>query len=286
MSNNQTVTAGDEMIIRALLGGQNYDLLTPNFKFLHTTFSKTQDVLSLDIMRLRYEVYCNECHFLKATDYPDGYESDEYDDNAYHVAARNEDGRTVATARLVYADVSGKFPFESHCATYDNFVFPDRQSCAEVSRLVVDKGYRRRPGDSMQGVAKDFVEKAKVRDIPFQEDEAKGKHRRHISPQILMGMFRQMYQHSRDNGTYHWFAAMEKGLARSLDRMGFHFTKVGDETDYYGPVAVYYADLRQLSQNLKESNEFLSRWFEGEPIGFWLVLKTWVKFKLESKRKK
>lgn len=273
------------MIFNALLGRDKRDLLTPNFDFLGDAFTQVKDSVWRDIMRLRYEVYCNECHFLNADDYPDRCESDAYDANAYHVAARNEMGQTVGTVRLVFADSAGRFPFEEHCTIFEHFTFPPREECAEVSRLVVNRGYRRRPGDTLQGVAKKFLEDGRVEAIPLEANDPEGKHRRRISPQILMGMFRQMYQYSRKNGTHYWFAAMEKSLARSLDRMGFHYTQVGPETDYYGPVAVYYADLRQLSHDLRQSNEFLSRWFEGEPIGLWLTLKTWIRFKL-SKHKK
>lgn len=261
------------------------DPLTPDFEFFGTAFTRVKDSLCLDIMKLRYEVYCNECHFLNADDYPDGCESDTYDASAYHVAVRNEAGQVVGTARLVFADQGRRFPFEEHCITFDDFTFPPRAECAEVSRLVVDRGYRRRPGDTMQGVSKVFLEKGRPEMIPLNANDLEGKHRRRICPQILMGMFRQMYQHSRKKGTHYWFAAMEKGLARSLGRMGFNFTQVGPETDYYGQVAVYCADLRKLSHNLRQSSEFLSRWFEGEPITLWLGLKTRVCHRLAGNRK-
>lgn len=274
------------MMLNRLVGRDRRDPLTPNFNFFGSVCERAKESLFLDVFRLRYEVYCRECRFLDADDYPDGLESDAYDASAYHVAARNEADQIVGTVRLVFADAAGRFPFEDHCTTFADFTFPPRAECAEVSRLVVSKGYRRRPGDTMQGVSKNFVEKGRPDAIPIDPDDPEGKHRRRISPQILMGMFRQMYLHSRDNGTHYWFAAMEKSLARSLDRMGFHYTQVGPEVDYYGPVAVYFADLRVLKNDLRNSSEFLSRWFEGEPITLWLTLKTWIHFKLFARGKR
>ncbi|TBR12068.1 MAG: PEP-CTERM/exosortase system-associated acyltransferase [Rugosibacter sp.] len=273
------------MMLNRLLGRDRRDPLTPNFKFFGTAFTRAKESICLDIMKLRYEVYCNECHFLNADDYPDGCEADAYDANAYHVAACNEAGQVVGAVRLVFANQAGCLPFEGHCATFDDFSFPPRAACAEVSRLVVNRGYRRRPGDTMQGMTKRFVEEGRLDAILFETDDPEGKHRRRISPQIFMGMFRQIYQHSRKNGIHYWFAAMEKSLARSLDRMGFHYTRVGPETDYYGPVAVYYADLRQLSADLRKSSEFLSRWFEGQPITLWLILKTWIRIRVLGHKK-
>lgn len=274
------------MLLDVLIGRNRLDPLTPNFNFFGKACAQAKESLSQEILRLRYEVYCRECHFLPAEDYPDGCESDIHDANAYHVAARNEAGEVVGTVRLVFSGLAGRFPFEEHCATFDHFIFPPREECAEASRLVVRKDYRRRPGDTMQGVAKRFVEEGRPDAIPLDTVDPDGQHRRRISPQIMMGMFRQIYQYSRDNGIHYWFGAMEKRLVRALEKMGFHYTQVGPEMDYYGPVAVYFADLRKLSHDLRQSNEFLSRWFEGEPIGLWLTLKTWVHFKMAARKKR
>ncbi|HEY8856228.1 MAG TPA: hypothetical protein VIM43_02585, partial [Rugosibacter sp.] len=71
------------MMFSLLLGRDKRDPLTPNFNFFGTAFTWAKDSICLDIMKLRYEVYCNECRFLSADDYPDGCESDAYDANAY-----------------------------------------------------------------------------------------------------------------------------------------------------------------------------------------------------------
>lgn len=273
------------MMLSLLLGRDKRDPLTPNFNFFGTAFTRAKDSIFLDIMKLRYEVYCDECHFLNAQDYPDGCESDTYDAKAHHVAARNDAGQVIGTVRLVFAEEGEQFPFEEHCEVFPDFFFPPRTECAEVSRLVVRKTYRRRPGDTLQGISKEFREKGRVDIVVPEVNDPKGKHRRHISPQILLGMFREIYRYSRKNGKRYWFAAMEKGLVRSLGKMGFRFVQTGPQTDYYGPVATYFADLDQLEVDVRNANEFLARWFNDEPITLWLALKTWVHFKFISRGK-
>ena len=55
-----------------------------------------------------------------------------------------------------------------------------------------------------------------------------------------------MYAYSRKNGIRHWYAVMERPLARSLLRLNFAFKAIGPQTDYYGPVMPYLADIREL----------------------------------------
>ena len=53
--------------------------------------------------KLRYRVYCLERRFLKAADYPDQLEYDEFDRSSIHIGLVNRDRETLATSRLVTA---------------------------------------------------------------------------------------------------------------------------------------------------------------------------------------
>ena len=134
---------------------------------------------------------------------------------------------------------------------------PHRDECAEISRLVVAKSYRRRPGDSIAGVAEEFT-MGHLSKTPGGERE-----RRNTSPQILLGMYRQMYQYSLQHGVRYWYAAMGKALQRVLTRYGFEFTPLGPATDYYGPVTPYITDLRAVERRLMHANPALFAWFCG-----------------------
>ena len=201
--------------------------------------------------RLRYEVYCQECGFLPPEAYPDGRETDEHDARAAHFCALDRHRQMAGYVRLVSADAKGRFPFDDHCAAlFDDAALPKPKEAGEISRLMVHPRYRRRRGDTLAGVT--VIQEAS----PQVE-------RRNVSPQIMLCLFKQMYQYSLAAGTRYWYAAMERRLARALTRLGFAFEPIGFETDYYGPVTPYLADLRQLELKVGEANPTLLDWMRA-----------------------
>ena len=256
-------------LLDQLLGKR--DILTPWFDFTTLPPGAGGTPLLADIQRLRYEVYCLERSFLDAAQYADGHERDEYDRCSAHVAACNLDGDLIGTVRLVRPDNAMPYPFEDHCGLFEEVALPPRETVAEISRLIVKKSFRRRRGDSMQGVSADFLEKGSAAAIApaSSASEARGN-----SPLLLLGMYREMYRYSRANGIRYWLAAMERSLARSLDKMGVKFVPVGPKSEYYGPVTLHMIDLDMLEQSMRAENKFLAAWFSDEPIPTWIVLKT------------
>jgi N-acyl amino acid synthase of PEP-CTERM/exosortase system len=200
---------------------------------------------------LRYQVYCIECSFLSPEDYPDGVESDEHDDGAAHFYAFDADDELVGYVRLVRPGADALFPIQKRCTlSVDGAALPPVGESAEISRLMVRGDYRRRRGDRLSGVT------AKQNNAVFAGD------RRCEAPQILLGLYRQMYAYSREHGIRHWYAAMERPLARSLLRLDFAFRPIGPQTDYYGPVAPYVADLRELEAQVGQRHPALLTWLQ------------------------
>ena len=265
------------MLIQSLLGRK--DLLIPYFDFDKVESGNMTSPALLDIYKLRYEVYCLECHFLNAEDYREQLEVDEYDEYSTHISAFNLDNEIIGSVRLVQPGRNQPYPFETHCSVFDGFEYPDRAKTGEISRLVVKKTYRRRRGDSMEGVSRDFVEKGNTAAIKPVTDT---HHRGNNSPLLLLGMYRELYRHSRQNNIYYWYAAMERSLARSLEKMGFKFMPIGPETDYYGKVTPYMVDLQELNARLRRENRFLAAWFNDEPIPIWIMVKTLVGSYMEN----
>lgn len=259
------------MLLERIFGKR--DILIPYFDFATVAKGIQDSAMLAEIYRLRYEVYCLECHFLDAAEYQDGRETDEFDDCSAHFAAYTHEPQMVGTVRLVQPKDGQGYPFESHCTVFDDFTLPPREMAGEVSRLVVKKTYRRRRGDSMQGVSKEFLdERAKTASI----QPPSGRDQRTNSPLLLLGLYREMYRYSRRNGIRYWYAAMERSLARSLDKMGFRFVPIGPQVDYYGPVTPHMVDLHELIDRLKQENRFLAAWFNDEPIPFRILVKTLI----------
>lgn len=214
-----------------------------------------ESALMKRILALRYQVYCTECAFLSASDYPDGLETDAYDELSTHFCAMNLDGLLSGYVRLVPSDHDGRFPFQDHCPDlFDHASPPDPRQSGEISRLMVHEHYRRRRGDTLAGVT-----------VMNETAPEPAMERRNDSPQIMLSMFRQMYAYSVSNDIRYWYAAMERPLARALVRMGFAFEAIGPQTDYYGPVAPYLADLRTLELKVGEARPDLLSWMR-EPL--------------------
>ncbi|MCP5286943.1 MAG: PEP-CTERM/exosortase system-associated acyltransferase [Burkholderiaceae bacterium] len=199
-------------------------------------------------LELRFQVYCIECNFLSPQDYPSGMESDEHDASATHFYAFDADEDLVGYVRLIRPDAQGRFPLHRHCDVSHVERLPASSSAVEISRLMVRADYRRRRGDRLSGVTAE------------QSRAAFAGERRSEAPQILLSLYRQMFAYCSEKGIRHWYAAMERPLARSLLRYKFGFRPIGPEADYYGPVAPYLADLRELELQVSAHHPALMQW--------------------------
>ncbi|MEQ9395863.1 GNAT family N-acyltransferase [Haliea sp.] len=186
------------------------------------------------IYRLRYRVYCEERGFFPPGDYPDGVECDAYDAHSVNFAAFDQDGLVAAAVRLVCPDEARGLPYQQHCPLFDDILLPDPARSGEVSRLVLNKGFRTPPGGGSTGT-------------------------------VVMEVYRAMYQYSREQGIRYWYAAMERPLVRMLARIGVVFERIGPRADYCGPVAPYLLDLEELDRHLACCNPDFLQFLSSTP---------------------
>jgi N-acyl amino acid synthase of PEP-CTERM/exosortase system len=191
--------------------------------------------LVADSYSLRYRVYCLERRFLPAEEYPDELEVDEFDRHSVHIGVLNTQGEIVATARLVEPSDAG-LPLFNHCSIFPeepSLDVPERRA-VEVSRFCVSRKYNRRAGDgfySLQGA---------VHRPDHPERRAGGD--------IVLALFKALYQASKRRGFTHWLAATEKSVMRVIAKYGLPFREIGPETDYYGMVSPYLMDLQEFDK--------------------------------------
>ncbi|MGH9369968.1 MAG: PEP-CTERM/exosortase system-associated acyltransferase [Vicinamibacterales bacterium] len=185
--------------------------------------------------RLRYQVYCLERRFLPPDDYPDALEIDAYDRRSVHVGVLNSMGEVAATARLIELCDAG-LPALDHCQIYpeEKLLHEPGRRVVEVSRLSVSRRYTRRAGDGFYGLQGRTV-------------RSDGRERRG-GGELVMTLYKALYQASKRRGFTHWLAATEKSLQRLVAKYGFPFRAIGPETDYYGSVSPYLMDLREFDQ--------------------------------------
>ena len=214
---------------------------------------------------LRYKVYCKEKGFLNPGDYPDGKEFDRFDAYSVNFAAYSRHGETVGTARLVIPHDDQGFPFEDFCKPYPEVRLPPIGQAAEVSRLIIAPSHRMKADNSEFGFASLFNRLRNHFHLPHPAPEytlVAPASELSTSPRIMFGLFRKMYRFSKEHEILYWYAAMERPLARMLDRMGFAYEQISPQVNYYGPVALYLASLHELERSLTAKNPKLMAWFK------------------------
>lgn len=207
--------------------------------------------MDMQAFKLRYDVYCLERNYLPAEHYPDGHERDEFDDKSAHFSEFDDLGNIVGYVRLVKAAQFSDFPFVRHSsAIFPHVTIPEAGQSAEISRLIVHPELRRRRKE------------ADIDGGDLIQDTGGERARGIESHDVLSRMYRQMYVYSLQSGIRYWYAAMELVLARSLRQMCFPFKQVGEKLDYYGPVAPYLLDLRELEARLGERRPAFLSWIQ------------------------
>jgi len=212
------------------------------------------------IYQLRYDVYCMQKKFLNPENYPEKKEMDVFDKYSLHFGAFDDLGNALGSLRLVKNSVLG-FPLGDHC----EIDVPDEilKTAGEISRLAVSKIIRKRQGDGEYGMA---VEGRGIDDKPVIKPE---NNRRRHRPEIVVGLYKSLYQESKRQGITHWLAVMEPGLLKLLRRFYFQFEPVGPEVDYYGPVRPYMVSLESVEDEVyKKSKPYYTAFVEGLPAEY------------------
>ena len=194
-----------------------------------------------DSYRLRHQVYCCERKFLSAADFPNAEETDAFDDHALHFGALTNTGEMIGTVRLVrYSPLD--FPIRRFCdITSDEFTKLPLQNVAEISRLAFSKSLRIE------------IQRAANRDSDGRDSITA------FYFDMVIGLYRVMYQESKRAGVTHWAAAMETSLVRLLQRLNVRFRPIGEEVDYYGPVRPFIASISDVETAI----------YRNRPSMFW-----------------
>lgn len=209
-----------------------------------------KDVLK-DTFRMRHEVYVQEFGFERASDHPNGLETDNYENESIHFACLNESDSVVGTIRLVMDSDKG-FPIEHAVQTTFVGEKPDRSKIGEISRLTVSKDLRRRKEDGMYGVESYLMKKEGgiLPDDGTIPDEMKGRK----NPIIVLGLYQVMYHESRRRGLSHWYMIVEKKLFNALTKYGFLFHQIGDPVQYHGERIPYLGIIDEVEKKLLNDN--------------------------------
>ena len=148
--------------------------------------------------KMRHKIYCEQYGFLPIA--KNGMEIDEYDTEegpALTAVIRSQGtGASVAVVRIIPAKVSRRLPFD----TFEPGIATARH-WGEVSRIGIDRGFK--------GTSESRKE-------------------------LLVYLFKAVYQVSLDLGVSHWVCMMPTALQLRMAMLGVTFEAVGEPVDYHG----------------------------------------------------
>lgn len=185
------------------------------------------DALKDEVYRIRHQVYCEDLKFESTR--PEGRETDEHDLNSLHLLMRNvKTNEFIGCTRIVRPrldDLHYQLPFEKTCATVLDRSIIDparlrRERIAEVSRLAVVGGYRRRKGEACSPIS--------------ISDDDYGTPKLPRFPYIPIGLYLGTTELARLNGIDTLFVLTEERLARHFGKLGVKLQFIGDRVEHHG----------------------------------------------------
>jgi len=197
------------------------------------------------VYAVRYRVYCEEFGYEPIEAFLDRQETDEFDDQSIHcLVMHKETGRPAGCVRLVFVEGDNRLPMELHGggaidAEFMHRFDHKRDEICEISRLAVDGAFRRRRGeDATQFGAHDA--------FLFNDEE------RRTFPLIAVALFLASAAVADIQARPHIFAIMEPFLPKMLGRIGVQFRRVGEDFQFRGVRAPYYANINDLVRDVTD----------------------------------
>jgi N-acyl amino acid synthase of PEP-CTERM/exosortase system len=194
--------------------------------------------------RIRYQVYAEELGWEDKSRFPDGCETDEYDqDAATCLLQHRPSGQFIGCVRLVLVPLGKplRFPFENvvapMAADLATYGAGWRANAGEISRVAVISRFRRRT-----------TERERPDNIPEEVERASPERR--VFPHIAVGLYLGAAALALSRGLNRVFAIMEPRLARRLRAYGIEFEVVGQPVEHHG-VRVPYC-LTALFETISE----------------------------------
>lgn len=191
-------------------------------KFIYYTTNNAKELDEL--YKIRYQVYCEEYNYLDKKNYVNQKESDIYDNVSVHFVLRDKKNNNIAaTVRLILNTELG-FPIEKNFKVDIHVPIKNRNSMAEISRLIVSRKYRKR--------------------------------------YLLLALIKGLYAYIKFNKLTHIYSVLDDKLYPTLTDIGFPFKEIGSPTTYQGITSPYILDIAEMEHNLHYSNPKLYKYIK------------------------
>jgi N-acyl amino acid synthase of PEP-CTERM/exosortase system len=212
---------------------------------------------------VRYRVYCEEFGFEPRERCPGDREIDDFDAQSTHCLVRHLPSELPAGCVRMVPTLPGQLdlplPFEKHCAaSLDQELLGrlnlDRSRICEISRLAVDREFRRRSGENQTRFGNPQI-------LGFTDEEKR------TLPFVAIAAYLAATAITEHSGHVNVFAMMEPFLPRLLNRAGIRFARAGRDIDYHGLRAPYFIEtqvaLQEMNDELKDLYTVVARQLYG-----------------------
>jgi N-acyl-L-homoserine lactone synthetase len=223
-----------------------------------------------EIYKLRYKVFYEEWGHERPESHSSRVITDLFDERALHFAARDNSQKIVGAIMLILNSSEG-YPIEKYCELNINTESLPRDKIAEISRLVIHRDYRRRaedkyiygPDEERRSIGSfDFSSEYPNNRIYYRRAEDKYRNRygsrrtadlyieRRKRHEVVISLYKAIYQESKRRQLTHWYAMMTKGIALLLNRFGLVFQAIGDPVDYHGIRTPYLGEIAEIEREM------------------------------------
>ncbi len=204
--------------------------------------------------QIRYQVFCRETGFEDPGGLNKGIEKDSHDKNSVHFAVRDPvNDQWMAAIRLVLAG-RGRIPSEKFCNIEplpENLL--ERSSMVEFSRLCITETHRRNNRDRSMS----------LRVVDGKSGEVKLTRPDRSYPEIMLSLLIATAAWARSNDVRYCYFLINRGLARTLNRLGVDLRPVGDEWEHRGIRKPYISDFEQAQVKVSSKLPFVGEAIES-----------------------
>ena len=212
-----------------------------------------------DYLHGRYEVFCEELHRvdhngMQADSLGQAFEhshvaieTDKFDSVSHHFIAYRKTTNDIASmVRVIMPNETLGLNVESRYAierTPEAFPAFDWSKTCEISRMAVSQHFRRRRSDIGKPVSGDPLPEVPLEGVPSLGNNAsqgEDSKRRH-DPNLVLGMYREIYHLCVRNGVEYAVAAMDKQFSRILTAIGFPFKAISPINPNVSPPRCVFA---------------------------------------------
>lgn len=213
----------------------------------------------------RHEVFCEELHRVDPTGLTasngQAIETDRYDCHSRHfLATHKETGSVAGFARVILPSEIG-LNVTPRYVIDDPLPYPDATAdrIGEISRMAISAQYRRRHSDQGKPAHGD----------PESEMLRKPDGFRRHQPELVLGMYREIYRLCREVGIGYCVAAMDNLFSRTLTSLGFPFVAIGPVNEQVAPPRrVYLISATEMERSLgaREADvlRFMQTWKKAD----------------------